>query len=184
MNTSSDTSPLHESDPWTQQEAAQIVTGMEEIVEQFGPALWRLAGSFEFDSALREDLVQDMLVAVWQALPRLKDQSSLKAYVFRIARNRAISHVARQAGRPKAAEWNDSREVDPACPYQQAEAGERQRRLFAAVRSLPLNQREAVSLFLEGLSHAEIAEVLEISENNAAVRINRARARLTERLSS
>ena len=184
MKTSSDTSPLHESDPWAQQEVRQIMTGMEEIVEQFGPALWRLAGSFEFDSALREDLVQDMLVAVWQALPRLNDRSSLKAYVFRIARNRAISHVARQAGRPKAAEWNDSLEVDPACPYQQAEAGERQRRLFAAVRSLPLNQREAVSLFLEGLSHAEIAEVLEISENNAAVRINRARARLTERLSS
>lgn len=64
MNTSSDRSPLHESDPWSQQEAAQIVTGMDEIVEQFGPALWRLAGSFEFDSALREDLVQDMLVAV------------------------------------------------------------------------------------------------------------------------
>jgi RNA polymerase sigma factor (sigma-70 family) len=157
---------------------------MDTIVEQFGPALWRLAGSFEFDTALREDLVQDMLVAIWQALPRLDNPASIKAYVFRIARNRAISHVAREAARPRSDVLKEEHQGDLACPNQQAEINERQRRLLEAVRSLPLNQREAVSLFLEGLSHAEIAEILEISENNAAVRINRARTRLSERLSA
>ncbi|MEM1080746.1 MAG: sigma-70 family RNA polymerase sigma factor [Pseudomonadota bacterium] len=156
---------------------------IESIVEQFGPTLWRLAGSFELDAALREDLVQDMLVAIWRALPRLDDPTRLKPYVLRIARNRAVSHVARQTRRlDKTA--IDREPDDPGTgPYEHAEQSDRQRRLIAAVRSLPLNQREVITLFLEGLSHAEIAEILELTENNVAVRINRARTRLTQRLS-
>ncbi|TVR92666.1 MAG: hypothetical protein EA418_13015 [Wenzhouxiangellaceae bacterium] len=95
MNASSDSAPLRGSGSWSKQEAKQNAkqnaTGMDEVAGQFAPALWRLAGSFEFDASLREELVQDMLVAVWQALPRLEDPSSLKASVLRIARNRAVS---------------------------------------------------------------------------------------------
>ena len=54
----------------------------------------------------------------------------------------------------------------------------RHSRLHEAVRSLPLNHREVILLLLEELSHAEIAEVLGITENNVAVRLTRARAAL------
>lgn len=158
--------------------------GIEAIVQVYGPALWRLAGSFEFDHSRRQDLLQEMFVAIWRALPRLDDPSRLKAYVFRIARNRAVSHVTRQARQPRGEPLAEESVGARPCPYQEAEQSERQRRLRQVVNSLPLGQREAITLFLEGFSHAEIAEVLEISENNVAVRINRARAHLTERLSS
>ena len=46
------------------------------------------------------------------------------------------------------------------------------------MRRLPLTQRQAVTLCLEGLLHNEIAQVLGISENNVAVRLTRARAEL------
>jgi RNA polymerase sigma-70 factor (ECF subfamily) len=156
---------------------------METVIERFGPALWRLAGSFEFDPSRREDLHQDMLVAIWRALPGLKDADRLKAYVFRIARNRAVSHVSRRARVPRDESLVEDRVSGHACPYEEAEQSERQRRLRQAVHSLPLGQRETVTLFLEGLSHAEIAEILDISENNVAVRINRARTHLSRRLS-
>lgn len=157
---------------------------MEVVIDRYGPALWRLAGSFEFDHSRREDLLQDMMVAIWRALPGLKDSSRLKAYVFRIARNRAVSHVARQVRHPRSEPLTDEVPGAQSSPYGEAEQSERQRRLRQVVNALPLGQREAITLFLEGFSHAEIAEVLGISENNAAVRINRARASLTERLSS
>lgn len=51
-------------------------------------------------------------------------------------------------------------------------------RLLEAVRRLPIGLRQAVTLRLEGMSHAEIAAVLGITENNVAVRLNRARDRL------
>ncbi len=157
---------------------------LQQVLAEHGPALWRLAGTFEFDRARREDLFQETLVAIWRALPRLENPAGLKAYVFRIARNRAMSHIAAEI---KAGPTRAPDEQQPAvtnCPYTDAEQHERHRRLRQAVNGLPLGQREAVTLFLEGFSHAEIAEVLDISENNVAVRINRARTQLASRLSS
>ncbi len=49
---------------------------------------------------------------------------------------------------------------------------------MAAIRTLPLIQREVITLTLEELSQAEIGEVLGITENNVAVRLNRARKSL------
>jgi RNA polymerase sigma factor (sigma-70 family) len=51
-------------------------------------------------------------------------------------------------------------------------------RLASAVRSLPIAHKQMIVLMLEGLSHAEIGEVLGIMENNAAVRLTRARKAL------
>lgn len=154
----------------------------EQVVERFGPALARLAASHEFDRAVCEELYQEILLAVWRALPRLDDPARLRAYVFRIAHNRAVSHIADQVRRgstlPLAMEPADH----ASDPSRVAESEERRQQLLQAVRGLPLGQRQAVSLFFEGLTHAEIGEVLGITENNVAVRINRARRSLTETL--
>jgi RNA polymerase sigma-70 factor (ECF subfamily) len=64
----------------------------------------------------------------------------------------------------------------------QASAGELRTRLMDAVRAIPLGQRQVVALLLEGLTHAEIADVLGITESNVAVRAVRARKELRERL--
>ena len=61
---------------------------------------------------------------------------------------------------------------------------ERRDRVQAAVRELPLGLRQVVVLTLEGLSNAEVADVVGISENNVAVRMTRARAELTRLLSA
>ena len=57
-------------------------------------------------------------------------------------------------------------------------AEHRRERLLRAVRRLPLTLRQVMSLVLEGLSHAQVAAVLGLTENNVAVRANRARTQL------
>ena len=51
-----------------------------------------------------------------------------------------------------------------------------------AVQSLPVNQRQVVTLMLEGFSYAEIADVLGITETNVGARLTRARQMLRHRL--
>jgi len=63
-------------------------------------------------------------------------------------------------------------------PDGHAELEERRVRLQDAVRRLPLSQRQAVTLALEGFSHAEIADALGITANSVGVRLNRAKAAL------
>jgi RNA polymerase sigma-70 factor (ECF subfamily) len=95
--------------------------------------------------------------------------------VFRIAHNRAVTHIWRRRQLPgeldEEADVPDSR----ATPESQASAGELRDRLLAAIRKLPVGHRQVMVLLLEGMSHGEIGEVLGISEGNVAVRANRAR---------
>jgi len=156
---------------------------VEQVIADYGPALARIAASYERDRGLRDDLVQDIAVAVWRALPSLKEEAKLKPFVFRIAHNRAVSHVARQAGRPRQDELTDAlKDADPD-PEQRLHASERSQRLVEAVRALPLPYRQVITLLLEDLSYEEIAEALGLTVNNVGVRINRAKAQLKAMLS-
>ena len=146
------------------------------------PALGRLAGSYVRSSAEREDLLQDIALALWQALPRFRGDSSERTFLFRIAHNHCINHITRR--RPMAS--LQELELDPPDGSISIEtrlnAQQDSARLTEAVRQLPLIQRQVVVLALEDMEYAEIAQVLGITENNVGVRLNRARATLRRQM--
>lgn len=157
---------------------AKDVPAFEKLLSQHGAAIARVASAFERNPARRDELVQEILLAVWQALPRFRGDAALKTFVLRIAHNRAVEHVL-QHQRELAREPLDEAIVDAqANPERQASLQQRSEQLLEAVRTLPLVQRELVTLALEGLSHEEIAGVLGISLGNVAVRLSRARKQL------
>lgn len=146
-------------------------------------SLWRLAGAYTHAPQDREDLYQEILVAVWQGLALFRGDSSMRTYVFRIGRNRAIT-FQRKSRRHATTEPLDGVADGGPSPADNAVAREEQARLRQAVRALPAPGREVVSLSLEGLSNHEIALVLGLSKNTVAVRLHRARAQLRKALES
>ncbi len=154
------------------------------MLDEHGGALRRLAASYERDPARREDLVQEIALAIWQALPGFREECSERTFLFRIAHNRGLSHVwRRRATRGQA----DLTEAEPVAdsgegPESRAEGNERRARLREAVLALPIGARQVITLTLEGLSQREIGEVLGISETNVAVRVSRARRLLQQAL--
>jgi RNA polymerase sigma-70 factor (ECF subfamily) len=155
------------------------------LLQEHDRSLRRLAASYERDPARQEDLVQDIWFAVWRALPRFRDECSERTFVFRIAHNRAVSHVDHwQRRRTDLLDDDAPIEAPDSDPEHSLSQQQRHERLRAAVQALPLSMRQVVVLTLEGLSHAEIAEVLGITDNNVAVRLTRARAELARRLGS
>lgn len=151
---------------------------LEQVLADYGPALARIASSYERDRALRDELVQEIAVAVWRALPSLQDEGKLKPFVFRIAHNRAVTHVARQAARPRQDELSESLRDGDADPEARLVEQEQSWRLVEAVRRLSLPYRQVITLVLEDLSYEEISEALGITVSNVGVRINRAKAQL------
>ena len=152
---------------------------LDAIIETYGPGLARVAASYEVDRALQEDLLQEMLLAIHRALPSLRDEASLGPFVFRIAHNRAVTYVTRQHAWRSRAQSQELAETSET-PEHQLLADERARRLAAAVRRLPLPYRQVITLVLEDLSYAEIAETLGLSLSNVGVRVTRAKAQLKE----
>jgi len=141
-------------------------------------ALRRLSSSYAGTTGERDDLLQEIALALWQALPRFRGESSERTFLFRIAHNHCINHIVRR----KPVESLQQLELDPedgAHPIEMAlSSAQESARLVSAVRRLPLIQREVVVLALEDMDYAEIAAVLGISETNVGVRLNRARASL------
>jgi len=150
----------------------------ERLLRANGASIMRLAAAYEPNPSNRDDLVQEIALALWKALPHFRGECSERTLVFRIAHNRALTHLWRRKRAPgeleEAAEIADSRST----PESQASAGQLRERLMRAIRALPVAHREVMVLVLEGLSHGEIGEVLGISEGNVAVRANRARKQL------
>jgi RNA polymerase sigma-70 factor (ECF subfamily) len=153
------------------------------LLREHDAALRRLAGSYERDPSRQQDLVQDIWLAVWQALPRFRDECSERTFVFRIAHNRAVSHIDHWQRRRTDPLADDAPVAAPGPdPEHSLSAQQRHEHLRAAVQSLPLALRQVVVLTLEGLSNADVAEIVGITENNVAVRLTRARTALSRLL--
>ncbi|MGH8274500.1 MAG: RNA polymerase sigma factor [Gammaproteobacteria bacterium] len=153
-----------------------------ELLGEHAPMLGRVAANYEADSAAREDLLQDIALALWRALPQWRGEASLRSFVARIAHNCCVNHIVRQQRHRHDDMVEDAFVDERADPHRDAVSHERYERLQRALRRLPLGQRQAVTLALEGFSHTEIAAALDIGINNADQRVGRARRTLTRYL--
>ncbi len=64
----------------------------------------RIALSYEADPSLRHELIQDILLAIWVALPNFRGDASIKTFAASIAQKRCISHVSKRAREPRQVE--------------------------------------------------------------------------------
>ncbi|TNE61278.1 MAG: sigma-70 family RNA polymerase sigma factor [Alphaproteobacteria bacterium] len=150
------------------------------ILSEHGAMLGRIVASYEADPALQQELMQEVSLTLWRALPKYNASGSLKAFVARVAQNRCISHVGKAAAAPRRAELDDEMVADSPHPEESLSREQQRQALLIAVRRLPLPLRQVTTLALEGLSHRDIADALGISENNAMVRFSRAKTLLRD----
>lgn len=141
-----------------------------------GAALARVVASYAAPGPDREELGQEVALAVVRALPNFRGEASLKTYVLRIAHNVGMRHAVRRRARQTDPEVDVA--DSSASPDQVLEASRDRERLHAAIRRLPIGQRQVLALALEELSHREIGTALGISENAVATRLHRAKTEL------
>lgn len=147
---------------------------LKEIVDKHAGMVRRIATVYERHPDRIDDLVQDVWFAVWQALPRLDNPATLKAYVARITQNICVTHVRRALVR-KGEPLGDGL-VDMSMPVDEAVDQARQlARLTEVVRQLPEPLKAVAGLYLEEIPIKDIATILGISESNASVRLHRAK---------
>jgi RNA polymerase sigma factor (sigma-70 family) len=122
-----------------------------------------------------DDILQETLISALRAYPRLREGSNVRAWLFTIARNKALDEYRARARRPVpvASEDLGGRAV--------AVADRPDEDLWASVRELPGKQRAAVVLrFVNDLPHREIARVLDCSEAAARRSLHEGLAKLRE----
>jgi RNA polymerase sigma-70 factor (ECF subfamily) len=154
----------------------------EDLLRRYLPALRRLAWSYTRDRGEIEDLLQEIALGLWTALPRFRGDASERTWLYRVAHNTAISFISssrRKAQREQAGDIleylpDGARSAESAAIHEQ-----RRSRLWEAIEDLSLTDKQIVVLHLEGLSAAEIEAVTGLSAGNVATRLTRARQRLS-----
>jgi RNA polymerase sigma-70 factor (ECF subfamily) len=148
------------------------------VVARHTGLISRIALGYEADPALRRELVQDIMLAIWSGLPRFRHESSLKTFVAGIAYKRSISHVARAVRGPKSAPLSDDLVSPDPQPDEIASRNQLKARMLEVVQTLPLAQKQAIILCLEEFSFKEIGETMGISTHAAQMRCQRAKTAL------
>ncbi|MFI5493622.1 RNA polymerase sigma factor [Actinoplanes sp. NPDC051859] len=155
-----------------------------EIVSRHGPAIYRYAFRLLDDPSVVEDCVQEIFADAWKGLPQFRGDSSLRTWLFTIARNRCYAyqrHLPSSGSRPHV-DIDDVAELlpDPTTdPAQRSIEHGLLGALDLALRTLPPRQRSAWMLReIEGLTYPEIATVLSTTADAVRGLLERARATL------
>ncbi len=154
----------------------------DQVWAEFGQSLERLVSSYEPVVHAREDLLQEIQLALWKALSGFRHECSIRTFVYRIAHNRALTHVWQRGKLAQASEKLPEISDPRPSPESSAIRNSQQLSLMEAIRRLPIVYRQVITMVLDEVPQPEIAAVLGITENNVAVRLNRARKLLREEL--
>lgn len=166
------------------------------LVERYQPMVFRTIMGFLHNKDDSDDLVQDVFLQVYQALPNFKGDSSFSTWVYRIAINASLNKV-RKSSKSFISQYLDtlfaSSKVyelslqipDNENPENILIQKEHREWLQKALNSLPENQRIAIVLSkYEDLPQKEIAEIMNTTEGAVEALIQRAKVNLREKLSS
>lgn len=140
--------------------------------------LHRIANGFA-QGTDRADLLQELMLAVWRALPAFQGDARPSTFIYRVAFNRALTWSRTERNYRRRLD-DFEREAESVNSPGTGNDLERLERLYAAIHRLPPLDRTLVLLSLEGVSHRDMGEIHGLSENNVGVRLNRARQRLTQ----
>ncbi len=128
--------------------------------------------------------MQELLLALWRAVPAFVGASKPATFIFRVAHNAALTW-RRGAATYRAyverfeADTQPTAASAPTWPAHEAEALSL---LYAEIRRLPPMDRSLILLQLDGVSYAEIAQIHGLSETHVGVRLTRIRQKLVDAL--
>jgi RNA polymerase sigma-70 factor, ECF subfamily len=151
-----------------------------EIVSVYGPRLRYYLLKLLGNSEAAEDALQDAWLDVYRGLPRLRQPDAFRAWLYRIARDRAF-RVLRQA-QPRSAVIDDT-ELAATERDDEAFSAEDAQRIHRALDTLSAQHREVLLLrFIEDLPYEEIAHITDCNLGTAKSRIHYAKRMLRQEI--
>lgn len=164
---------------WVSRAAEGDQKAQRHIYNELSGVLYSICLRYMGNEDDAKDVFQEGFVKLLDSLKMFRFDGSFEGWAKRIMVNMALTHLRKR--KPMAGiEIENSEEIT----YDQDVLSKMSAdHLLRLIRELPDGYREVFSLFaVEGYSHKEIAEMLNISEGNSKLRMNRARKMLQTRV--
>lgn len=154
----------------------------QQAIVAYGHEIARFMTGYERDPIKRQDLLQDVQLAIWRSMSGFKAQCSLRTWVYRVVHNVGSSHVQHSI-RCSDKNFTDLSDIElHADESTDVTASDRQldfARVMALIHSLAAMDRQLMLLYLEGLDAASISDITGLSARNVATKICRIKQLLT-----
>ena len=151
----------------------------EPLVRTFEKPAFQFAQMMVQNRAAAEEIVQEAFARVWASPRTPREPDDFRRWLYRTLINLLRDHHRRQMLESKLRFWDHQ----PADPQEQAIRRSEDHALMAALRCLPLRERQAIYLhYYDEQPFAEIGRILEMQETAARVMVHRSLAKLRGRL--
>jgi RNA polymerase sigma factor (sigma-70 family) len=152
-------------------------------IDKFKDKLYRYALNMLKNDLDAEDVIQELLVKVWQRKDQFDEIENKEAWCMTVTRNLCIDKIrGRKQTSQDVSEYHFIADHTPS-PDIITEDRESLKVVMDVLNSLPENQKEIIHLRdIEGYSYKEIAELTELTEDQVKVNLFRARQKLKEKL--
>ncbi|MBX2968346.1 MAG: RNA polymerase sigma factor [Cyclobacteriaceae bacterium] len=147
----------------------------ETLYRLYWGKIFRVCMGYVGDRDLAQDIAQDTFVIVWQQLSSFRNESGIGTWIYRIATNNCLRQLEKQ-------KRSTHQELPQHLPEEKQQDLEPQiQLLYQFIAELPEIDRIIISLELEDVKQAEIAQIVGLSESNIRVKIHRIKERLNKR---
>jgi RNA polymerase sigma-70 factor (ECF subfamily) len=129
----------------------------------------------------RKDLMQELMLAVWRAVPAFAGGSKPSTFIYRVAHNAALTwRRTASTYRRHVERFETDASHEPGAHQSSHRDREALELLYSSIRQLPPLERSLILLHLDGVSYAAMAEMHGLTETNVGARLSRAKQKLTE----
>jgi RNA polymerase sigma factor (sigma-70 family) len=157
--------------------STELSKKFQQIIEQYKGILFKIARTYCQDEDDRQDLVQEMMVQLWQSYHKYDDKFKVSTWLYRVSLNVAISfyrknRVRKVSNVPLNEQTSQIQDVDKPEKEQQLKL------LAQFINELNDLDKALMLLYLEDKSQAEIADILGISLSNVSTKVGRIKDKL------
>ena len=146
------------------------------ILEDHKGIIFKISNTYSRNAEDQKDLVQEVIIQLWNSFDKYDSQYKASTWIYRIALNVAISFYRKLTTRERHQQHLASHFLEIA--NDSADDGEEVQWLYTFINALDEMSRALMILYLDGNSHQEIAQVLNISVSNVGTKINRIKRKL------
>ena len=148
-----------------------------EVFEANSKKIFHLCYGYAGDHDAANDLLQETFLKVWQNLEKFRNQAMISTWIYRIAVNTCLTYL-RSEKRQAKDELTDQLMETHAEEF--SAKNEQVALLYKCISKLEESERIIITMVLDEVPYAEIAEISGISEGNLRVKIHRIKLKLTE----
>ncbi len=144
------------------------------IIEDHQGIIYKVCKMYRDSREDQEDLFQEIVLQLWKAFPKFRNESKVSTWMYRIALNTAITIFRKNI---IELEFKERITEDHRSNYTEI-LSENEERMFEAIRTLDKVERAIIALYLEDYPYSEIAEATGITENYVGVKMCRIKEKL------